>query len=500
VSTLRIVSVNDVYSLENLPRLKNLVRHFRTAPGASAVIVVLAGDFVAPSLLSSLDCGRGMIDCMNDVGFTHVILGNHEDDIPIVELQQRALESNATWIGTNCAPSEKMKHDDVIDVDGARVGLLGVVVVDQNLYRGPPFGGAPIEAANPCALREAQKLVDEGCVCVVPITHQSIEDDRALARGRGALPIPAIIGGHEHTQFLEQIDGTWIVKAGSDALAAVITEITLPAMTATAHIEPVSNFPEDAELRERVTEHMSKVHEIEAASLVLLAPGEMLSSVGSRHQQTSIGTLLCSRLRDALGADHCIFNGGGIRAQRDYKNRLTYGDVKAELPFDNEIVVVRMPGRVLRESIVASRAHAPADSGAFLQIDDALDPNALDDAREYSVAIVRNLLGGMDHIDPLVKWAHDNPDRIPPLLSGRDVKHVIVDAFAVNLWRKLGGFDEIDADHDGVLSEPEVAAAIARVTAEAPSHVIAQLLVHAIDQNADDVISPSELDAIAAKR
>src|SRR5678815_256575 len=92
VPTLRIVSVNDVYSLENLPRLKNLVRHFRAAPGANAVLVVLAGDFVAPSLLSSLDAGRGMIDCMNDIGFTHVVLGNHEDDVPMVELEQRVKE------------------------------------------------------------------------------------------------------------------------------------------------------------------------------------------------------------------------------------------------------------------------------------------------------------------------------------------------------------------------------------------------------------------------
>ena len=494
--TLRIVSVNDVYSLENLPRLKNLVRHFRAAPGANAVLVVLAGDFVAPSLLSSLDAGRGMVDCMNDIGFTHVVLGNHEDDIPFVELEQRVSELKATWIGTNCRVGT-MKHDDAIDVGGVRVGLLGVVVADRNLYRDAPFGGAEIEPANPCVLREATKMIDAGCTFVVPITHQPIEDDRALARDKATLRMPVIIGGHEHTEFLEQVNGTWIVKAGSDAAAAIITEITMDgAMTVSVRAEPVTNFPEDPELRARVDEHMSKVHEIESASLVILAPGETLSSVGARHQQTSLGTLLCSRIRDALGADCCIFNGGGIRAGRDYKVHFTYGDVKAELPFDNEIVVVRMPGRVLRDAIVESRKHAPADSGSFLQVDDALHVDAIDEAREYRVAIVRNLLSGMDHIEPLVAWAKANPEAIPPLLTGRDVKHVLVDAFAVELWRKLGGFDQIDANHDGVITEPEVAAALARVTTEAPSHVTAQLLVHALDANADDVISPSELAQI----
>ena len=68
-------------------------------------------------------------------------------------------------------------------------------------------------------------------------------------------------------------------------------------------------------------------------------------------------------LRDmaALGAEACLFNGGGIRASRDYRERFTYGDLEAEVPFDNEMVIVRMPGRVVRAAVTASRALAPAD-------------------------------------------------------------------------------------------------------------------------------------------
>lgn len=492
--TLRIVSVNDVYTLENLPRLKNLVRHYRTAPGANVTLVVLAGDFVAPSLLSSLDCGRGMVDCMNDVGFTHVVLGNHEDDIKTAELHKRIGELQATCISTNLRFDDKAKHHDCVDVGNIRVGLLGVTVVDRNLYRDAPFGGAPSEPANACALREAKRLVEQGCTCVVPITHQSMEDDRALARARMIPQFPVIIGGHEHTPFLEEIDGTHVVKAGSDAVQAVITEITWPGPAVTTRIEPVARYPEDPELRARVDQHMLKVHEIQSATLVLLPPGQKLSSIGSRRQQTSIGTLLCSRMRDALGADFCLFNGGGIRGAHDYEGRITYGDLETEVPFDNEIVVVRMPGRVIREAVLASRSHAPAESGAFLQTDDALDLDALDPEREYKVALVRNLLLGMDHIEPLERFAKEHPDKLPPATTGRDVKHVLVDAFAVELWRKLGGFDQIDANHDGKITEPEVAAALARVTAQAPSHVTASLLVHAIDGDGDGSVSPTELE------
>src|SRR5215813_13386214 len=93
--TLRIVAVNDVYSLANLPRLKTLVRHYAETDPAGAMIVTLAGDFLSPSILSSLDAGRGMVDCMNDVGFTHVTLGNHEDDLSSEQLDARLRELRA---------------------------------------------------------------------------------------------------------------------------------------------------------------------------------------------------------------------------------------------------------------------------------------------------------------------------------------------------------------------------------------------------------------------
>src|SRR5262249_21019406 len=162
--------------------------------------------------LSSLDGGRGMVECMNDIGVTHVVFGNHEDDVPTAELRKRVRELHATWLGTNVHGFEPpLAPSDVLDVAGVKVGLVRVVMEGAAGYRRPPFGGAEIEPANEAALREAARLVDERrCASVVAITHQSLADDRALAQsGRFA----AIIGGHEHDVHLEAIGGTWLVKA-----------------------------------------------------------------------------------------------------------------------------------------------------------------------------------------------------------------------------------------------------------------------------------------------
>jgi 2',3'-cyclic-nucleotide 2'-phosphodiesterase (5'-nucleotidase family) len=514
---LRIVSVNDVYSLENLPRLRSLVRRYVEVEPASAVLVTLAGDFLAPSLLSSIDAGRGMVDCLDAVGVTHVVLGNHEDDLPPDELRGRLQELTAVCLGTNVRSGLDLPRHAVIDVaEGISVGLVGVVMADPTVYRGAPFGGVELVPANDAALEEARILIQGGCATVVPITHQSVADDRSLVtRSAATAPrFPVIVGGHEHSPILTQHDGTWIVKAGSEATHAVITELRWPDPTnaaevvVTTQLEPVADYHEDREVRARVDMHMAKVHELARATLLRLAPGETLSSVGTRSRQTTIGTLLCSRLRDALEAEVCLFNGGGIRASRDYTERLTYGDIEAEVPFDNEIVVVSLRGDVIRDAIAASRALAPAESGAFLQVDDrtivgpdhqltALAGAPYDPARFYSVAVVRELLLGLDKVEPLARWGRESPALVPPPGSGREPKIVLVQAFAVAIWQALGGFDALDVNGDDRVTMSEVAAAVARAhPSEAPSPVLVDLVLRAVDSDADKVISRDDAASV----
>jgi 2',3'-cyclic-nucleotide 2'-phosphodiesterase (5'-nucleotidase family) len=518
--TLRIVCINDVYSLENLPRLRALVCHHATTNPADAIMVTLAGDFVSPSILSSLDAGRGMVDCMNAVGVSHAILGNHEDDIPVDELRARLRELRAVVIGTNLPTFDPpLPAHVVVEVAApggrsVRVGVVGVVMDDAAVYRHVPFGVAHVEPPNESAMREATRLVrDERCACVVPMTHQTIADDRALAHDERAPKFPVIIGGHEHVPFIEQDEGTWIVKAGSDAINAVVVDLAWPAIAPVDEpdlphvivlLDPVAAYEEDAPLRARVDALMARVRDLEAATLMSIAPGETLSSIGTRARQTSLGSLLCSRVRDALDAQACLFNGGGIRGGREYTRHFTYGDLKNEVPFDNEVVAVRLPGRVIREAVAWSRAHAPDESGGFLQVDDRMsvdepshvvtriDGAPLDDAREYCVALVRDFFRGMDHVEPLVRFAIEHPEKIPPTGSGRDVKLVLVDAFALALWKRLGGFDAVDANHDGIVTAKEIAAAVARVTEEAPSSITGDLVLHAVDRNHDDAVSRDE--------
>lgn len=199
-SWLRIIQINDVYELDNLSRLKTLIDHYhprRNTPppppttgtstigsnGPDHLVVFCVGDFLAPSLLSSLDQGAGMVDLLNFIGCTHVCLGNHETDIPSDALARRIREqSNFIWINTNMPQlNERIGVEtptfDIVHVHSRRVALLGLLTEDPSLYRPNSFAGATILPVLETALEYYERLYSS-CDLIVPLTHQSIERDR----------------------------------------------------------------------------------------------------------------------------------------------------------------------------------------------------------------------------------------------------------------------------------------------------------------------------------
>ncbi len=515
---LRLVCVNDVYALDHLPRVRTLVLEAAARDPADVLLTTLAGDFVAPSLLSSLDGGRGMVDCLDAVPVTHVCFGNHEQDIPYAELVARTQQFRGTWLNTNMPDfAHRLPAAQVIEVGApggrvVRVGLVGVVTEDPSLYPTGAFDGCHILPANETVLRVGRELVAVGCACVVALTHQSLTRDRDLARAQGDPPVPLVVGGHEHDAHVEQLGGAWIVKAGMDATHAVVVDLAWPLVEPAAgpdvpevslRLEPVRERADDPALRARVERHMSAVKALEAEVLLPLEPGVTLSSVGTRVRQTSVGAMIATKVREALGVDACLVNGGGIRGNREYAGAFTYGDLETELPFANEVVVVSMPGAALRDAVQSSRAKAPAAAPGFLQVDDGLAVDdggrvtavrgeALEPERDYRVATVRVLFDGMDNIEALVRFGREHPDRVPPRDSGRELKLVVLEAFARTLWRRLGPFDAIDLDGDERVSADDLRRAVEAATRAPPSALLLERIFAELDTDRDGHITRDE--------
>lgn len=503
--TLGLIAINDVYALTHLPRLASLVAHHRARTRADRWLVVLAGDFVAPSVLSSLDGGHRMVGCLNALGVTHVIFGNHEDDVPVSELQARVREFEGCWLGTNVHGFEPaLTHHDVVEVGGRRVGLVGVVMNDPNVYHRAPFGGARLEDPNEVVVREAARLrAVERCDTVIALTHQWVKDDRALAQS-GAVPL--VVGGHEHDPHLEHVAGAVITKSGMDATHAAIITVTLtdPPSVHVEH-ETTASYPLDPRLQQLVDEAEAFIERL-AGGVLVPDLREPLSSQGSRVRQTTMGTFVTSTLRDALDVDAALFNGGGLRGSEVHTDVLTLGDLQNELPFDNEVVVAVMPGRLVREAVAYSRRHAPATGhGGFLHVDDRarvaddgrtlthLAGAPLDDERRYRVAVPRGHLLGLDRIEPLERFTREHPDAVPAAGSGRPPRLILLEALARARLAKAGGFTALDHDGDGRVTRVEVARALVEHGAP-PSEATVSLVLDTLDANHDRVLTRDEAE------
>jgi len=266
VTTIRILAINDVYELSNLPRLLTLKKQLNPLPDA----FVVAGDFLSPSVLSSIDQGHGIVDMFNAIGVTHVCFGNHEADLALEVIKRRIKESKFVWLNTNiptffhddssitktisinshdkgCQATKSsghnfkdthqmhhsnqpitikttkkkfpMKESSIVTSKCGKVSieLLGLMSDESDMFRDGTFKGLEIEStvehikqAYDCL--QTSKQTDSGVsnallpTCLVPLTHQSMKGDRKMAEKCAALNIdlPLVIGGHDHIPMIEK--------------------------------------------------------------------------------------------------------------------------------------------------------------------------------------------------------------------------------------------------------------------------------------------------------
>src|SRR5205823_2264310 len=94
------------------------------------------------------------------------------------------------------------------------------------------------------------------------------------------------------------------------------------------------------------------------------------STATVRTREAAVGNLFADAMRVGTRADAAILNGGGIRAGKTYQPgaRISQGDVLAELPFNNRMVVVEISGAALKSAIENGLSLLPRASGRFPQV------------------------------------------------------------------------------------------------------------------------------------
>ena len=509
---LRIISINDVYDIKNYPYVETVIQSLKETSEDAVVIACLSGDFLSPCLLTSVDGGKAMLDVLKVVNIDYICLGNHEFDVTVDVLRERfktyegkCLNSNILDLPIVDASGQPLPKYDIVEVGYRRVAFAGFCTNNTDIFRpGTNLTIQPIFDA----LKETWSKCSHDATMLIPLTHQTIAEDRELATGiqqhdQLSGKVPVIVGGHEHEIYIEKIERSLIVKAGADATNVVVVDVWWDASEqchSAVHLLPASHFDADpnAQMFVEITQNfLGSLMDVEIFELK-----EPMSSKRTRFQPEKVASTLCSYIKKSLkNVDLVMLQGGCVRGKRDYEKGagFTYGDLLEELPFDTEIALIQVPGYVLQEAITETRSTPDREAPNFLHADFdvvvedypslkivSINHAPFDPQKMYTLGIYQFLLTGLNEIKPLLDYVNANGGA-PPLEQCLPGKNLIMESSMKDAWRVLINYEEWDADGDGEITREELKQGVKNAFAF-------------LDQNQDGYISPPELRAALAER
>ncbi|CAN5767559.1 5'-nucleotidase C-terminal domain-containing protein [soil metagenome] len=444
--TINFIQINDVYEIAPLSggkeggmaRVATLKKKYLDKNPNT--FLLMAGDFLSPSVYNSLKYegknirGRQMIDAMNSAGIDIAIFGNHEFDIKESELQERINESHFQWISSNtfhkqngsAIPFTKVGDSGstafptsyiktITDADGtrARVGFIAVTL---------PFNKANYVSYTDAfaAAKEVYNQLKDSVDAVIAITHQTMEEDKQLAKEIPGLAM--IVGGHEHDQHSVKIGNVGITKAMANAKSAYVLRLIIDKESHTVKVRSLlekidSSVAVDSETN-AVVQRWVKIADDSYSSLgfnakkTVIETGEPLDGreTSVRAGATNLTKLIVSAMAySAPKADVLIMNGGSIRVDDILQMPVTQYDIIRTLPFGGGIREVDLKGSMLLKIFKAGLKNK--GTGGYLHYNSSVVFDAaadkwklnnveIDNLKTYRVAMPEFLLtGGEANLD-----------------------------------------------------------------------------------------------------
>ena len=410
---LTFLQFNDHYVLETadregqkggMARIATLVA--RTRAESPHTLLALAGDTISPSIMSAVLRGEQMIAAWNQLGLDVATFGNHEFDFGPPTLLARMQESRFVWVSSNVfdratgRPFGGARATHVLERDGVAVGFFGLTVADTPQTSSP---GPGIEFRDPIATARATvaELRSGRRPIVVAVTHQDMPADERMAREVPGIDL--VIGGHEHDPLENVVGTTLITKAGADGVFVVRIDLQATPdgkVLARQHrfIPVTPELPEDPTMAALVARYQARLGEALNVRIGETRVPLDARNTALRTGETNAGNLITDVMRARLHADVAVMNGGGIRGnQLVPAGPLSKKDINALLPFLNVVVMLEVPGKVLKEVLERSVGAYPREFGGFLQVSGV--SFTFDPARPAGQRIVRVLVNG-ELLDP----------------------------------------------------------------------------------------------------
>lgn len=368
-------------------------------------VILSAGDMFQGTYASTQTRGRIALEGMNIIGFDAMTLGNHEFDwgtVPLIHYQDANSENGEAafpFLGANIVRKDNgeleswIKPYTVIKRQGLNIGIIGIIgsnLTDSilaSMIRDYEFTDE-MEA-----IRHYARILrtEKDCDIVIVSAHADTSSiDVQIAALEDEYYIDAVLNGHTHHYYAKEIRANRsvvlpVVQSGDNGLyiGRISLEIdprSKKVLDAAAENIPASAYQtESTAINNLFTEYREIIQEAKT----------VLGPAANTIYQAQAALWVANVLRDYGDADLGIINSGGIRydAFPIMKGAsVTYDNIFRMLPFDNNIVLVRIPGSALKS--LDSMNHSLVFSTNYLTSPLRIDGNEIRDEEYYTVATV----------------------------------------------------------------------------------------------------------------
>lgn len=440
-------------------RLDAEVQAIRANRGPDGVLLFDAGDLNTGTPLGEIDVngakGAAMLQFLDLLRYDAWALGNHEFDKGLENLRRYARSSTIPILSANIHNKDgslllaNQEHSHVFERNGLRVGVIGATTEGlRTLMRPSEYATLSVTRVADAVRAEVARLDPETDLLVV-LSHIGIDDDRALAR---AVPgIDLIVGGHSHThlEVAEQVDGTWIVQAGSYTRSLGIVDLVVEGDRITNFHYSLRDLTPDTSPGPPTPKVVSLVAGYDAQIDALY--GEVVGNATAvlnrdYHHESGVGQLVAEIMRDAAQTEVGLYNGGGLRADIE-AGPVTLRSLYDVLAFGNQLMRFSITGAQLQALLLRNAAAEADEQHGFLPVsgvrytwrvrvgapelvDVSVGGVPLDLARSYSIAtnsyVVEQwarFLGfepkdavstGISDYEAAVAWVREHPTLSPP--------------------------------------------------------------------------------------
>ena len=387
-----ILYENDVHcAIDGYTQMRGL-RDAIVRSDTSLVGMVSAGDFLQGDLAGAVSSGQYVVDIMKNMGYDAVTLGNHEFDYGVPRMLELLPQINSSVVCVNLTkygdPTPMYPGYVIRQYGKKRIAFVGICTPETMRAEAYSFfkkdGTQLYDLHTDECFSMVQEAVDKarkaGADHVVLLSHlgeasndTGVDSHTMVAKTRG---IDAVLDGHTHSvipcEWVENLDGEKIPVTQTGTKFAHVGKLWLSPkgkFVTTLVPKEENPFVNDAitATTDSIKELLNKIAGIEVATTDFDLIAIEGSSWTVRVKEMPLGNLVADAYRAEMETQIGITNGGGIRSSIK-AGTITYGDVIAVQPNNDNMCIIEATGEELLAMLTKCTAKCPEPDGAFPQV------------------------------------------------------------------------------------------------------------------------------------